>query len=360
MKKRSEVEPQQPSSSVVELQKEKEKWKGDQTLVSSNPNPKFDDGFYEIETIRRKRVRKGQLQYLIKWREWPETANTWEPLENLQSVPDLIDAFEDSLKSGKQRKRKRKYVVHHVQPKKRLQRSTTSYSLRHFPTENHIPAHPQTHIATDIGQTNANPTAPSQPEHANVNGFAKHEDNDYDPKLSELKATMNNGVDIDKLAIHFQQPKVSTVNGHVDGQSKVDCVEPVQNGRCRGAKRRKSGSVKRFKKETYACEPVDAQNAIGISVGTGEPGCRGIAGYMQNNSHTNMGNATTACNIVKIIKPIGYSASLSDNIHDVSVTFMAMRSDGTEVMVDNKYLKAYDPLLLINFYELHLRYSPIS
>ncbi|KAK7351947.1 hypothetical protein VNO77_11738 [Canavalia gladiata] len=339
-----ESQPQQPSSCVVESHAEKEK--GEQTLVP--PNPKLDDGFYEIETIRRKRVRKGEVQYLIKWRGWPETANTWEPLENLQSVPDLVDAFEDSLKSGKHRRRKRKHVVHHTLPKKRLQRSTTSYGLRHFPTDNHL----QTLICADQGQTNADPTSPAQPKPANVNGFAKHEENDceYDPKLSELKATTNCGIDADKLAIHFQQPKVSSSNCHVDGQPKVDCVEPVQNGRCRGAKRRKSGSVKRFKKETYACDPVDSHNAISMSVGAGELGTTGIAGYM--------GDAKTACNIVKIIKPIGYSASLSDNIQDVSVTFMAMRSDGTEVMVDNKYLKAYDPLLLINFYELHLRYSP--
>uniref|UniRef100_A0A6N2NGF0 Chromo domain-containing protein n=1 Tax=Salix viminalis TaxID=40686 RepID=A0A6N2NGF0_SALVM len=37
----------------------------------------------------------GQLQYLIKWRGWPETSNTWEPLENLQSCSDVIDAFEE-------------------------------------------------------------------------------------------------------------------------------------------------------------------------------------------------------------------------------------------------------------------------
>lgn len=29
--------------------------------------PRLEDGFYEIEDIRKKRMRKGQLQYLIKW-----------------------------------------------------------------------------------------------------------------------------------------------------------------------------------------------------------------------------------------------------------------------------------------------------
>ncbi|XP_061372461.1 chromo domain-containing protein LHP1 [Gastrolobium bilobum] len=374
------AEPQPPSAApCVELLREKgveeeEEEEEEETLLpQAQEGPKLDDGFYEIETIRRKRVRKGQLQYLIKWRGWPETANTWEPLDNLQSVPDVIDAFEDSLKSGKHRKRKRKHVDHHTQPNKRHQRSTTSYSLRHFPTsttDNHpqsappndLPAHPQTVIfADDEGETNGDPK-----QAAIVNGFAntskqavvRNEENDYDPKLSELKATTNSGVDADKLAIHFQQAKVSTGNTHIDGQSKGDCVEPVQDGRCRGAKRRKSGSVKRFKKETFACDPADTHKAISMSVGTVEPGWTGIAGYMGNNSHKKTGDAKTPCNIVKIIKPIGYSASLSSNIQDVLVTFMAMRSDGTEVMVDNRYLKAYNPLLLINFYEQRLLYSP--
>ena len=30
-----------------------------------------------------------------KRRGWPETANTWEPMENLQSCSDVIDAFEE-------------------------------------------------------------------------------------------------------------------------------------------------------------------------------------------------------------------------------------------------------------------------
>ncbi|KAJ6757651.1 CHROMO DOMAIN-CONTAINING PROTEIN LHP1 [Salix koriyanagi] len=65
------------------------------TNLFDEERAKLDEGFFEIEAIRRKRVRKGQLQYLIKWRGWPETSNTWEPLENLQSCSDVIDAFEE-------------------------------------------------------------------------------------------------------------------------------------------------------------------------------------------------------------------------------------------------------------------------
>ncbi|KAL9313526.1 hypothetical protein ACSQ67_018978 [Phaseolus vulgaris] len=333
-----------PSSAILLFHKHNEN--GEQTLVPPNPNPNLGDGFYEIETIRRKRVRKGQLQYLIKWRGWPETANTWEPLENLQSVPDLLHAFEDSLKSGTVRKRKRKDVVHHTKVKNHPQRCTTSYSLRHFPTHN-------PHSQTPIFPHQPHPTTLPQPQPTNVNAFPEHHQNDYDPKLRELKATTNTALELDNLGMHFRQPKVSTANG-----GHLDCAEPTQTGCCRGAKRRKSGSVKSFKRETDAGKPVDAQNAVSLPVGAVEPGCTRTAGCVGNDSPVKMDDAKSACNIVKILKPIGYSSSLSDNMQDVLVTFMAMRSDGTEVMVNNRYLKAYNPLLLINFYELHLRYSP--
>lgn len=105
----------------------------------------------------------------------------------------------------------------------------------------------------------------------------------------------------------------------------MDCAEPIQTGCCRGSKRRKSGSVKRFKRETDAGKPVDAQNAISVPVGAVEPGCTRTTGCVGNNSPMKMDDAKTACNIVKILKPIGYSSSLSDNMQDVLVTFMAMR-----------------------------------
>ncbi|EPS68430.1 hypothetical protein M569_06347, partial [Genlisea aurea] len=47
-------------------------------------------------------------------RGWSEAENTWEPLDNLLQVYDIIEAFEESLKAGKNRstrKRKRKTSV---------------------------------------------------------------------------------------------------------------------------------------------------------------------------------------------------------------------------------------------------------
>nr|GMC80269.1 chromo domain-containing protein LHP1 [Ipomoea batatas] len=63
------------------------------------------DGFYLVEAVRKKRVRQGEPQYLIKWVGWPEESNTWEPRENLASITDMIDEFEESLAKKKQQKK---------------------------------------------------------------------------------------------------------------------------------------------------------------------------------------------------------------------------------------------------------------
>ncbi|KAH1069254.1 hypothetical protein AAZX31_03G083900 [Glycine max] len=343
--------------------------------------PVLGENFFEVQAIRRKRVRKGQVQYLIKWNGWPETANTWEPPENLESVPDVVEAFEESLKSGKHRKRKRKHVVHHTQPKKRLERSTTPYSLRRFSTgtaENHtqsapplidpslpnIPAFPRTVLfSDDVGNgaegsslRKATPSNANRSANGSEPNIKRTEENDYDPVLSELKTMTANGNDTDRLAIRIPEAKGSGPSGsndQMDAKSKGVSMETNASGRCRGSKRRKCGSVKRFKKELYANEPANTENPVGLPVSTAEPEQTRDAGSGGNTNH-----ARPASNIVNIIKPVGYSASVASGTQDVLVTFVASKSDGTEVMVDNKYLKTFNPLLLINFYEQHLRYSP--
>ncbi len=49
---------------------------------------------YEVEAIRshRRQGRGKQLQYLIKWLGYPESDNTWEPAENLQT-PVLLKEY---------------------------------------------------------------------------------------------------------------------------------------------------------------------------------------------------------------------------------------------------------------------------
>lgn len=52
---------------------------------------------YEVEAIRAHEFRgKGknrQLLYLIKWRGFPESDNTWEPEENLEDARDILAKY---------------------------------------------------------------------------------------------------------------------------------------------------------------------------------------------------------------------------------------------------------------------------
>ena len=53
-----------------------------------------DQEEYEVESILGKRMKRGKVQYLVKWKGWdrPEH-NSWEPIKNLH-CNDLIEDFE--------------------------------------------------------------------------------------------------------------------------------------------------------------------------------------------------------------------------------------------------------------------------
>lgn len=50
---------------------------------------------YEVESIIDRRVNKyGLVEYLIKWKDYPSSQNTWEPKKNLSHLNYLIKEFE--------------------------------------------------------------------------------------------------------------------------------------------------------------------------------------------------------------------------------------------------------------------------
>ncbi|KAL1491525.1 hypothetical protein ABEB36_012109 [Hypothenemus hampei] len=56
------------------------------------------DRVYAAERIMKKRVRKGVVEYYVKWKGWSQRHNTWEPEENILDGR-LIEQFESSQKS---------------------------------------------------------------------------------------------------------------------------------------------------------------------------------------------------------------------------------------------------------------------
>lgn len=48
---------------------------------------------FEIEGILDSRIYRKQLQYLVQWKGYGPQDNTWEPLESLETVQDLVEEF---------------------------------------------------------------------------------------------------------------------------------------------------------------------------------------------------------------------------------------------------------------------------
>ncbi len=46
---------------------------------------------WEVEAIKGKKGNK----YFVKWVGYPESDNTWEPLENLRNIMSMVDEFEE-------------------------------------------------------------------------------------------------------------------------------------------------------------------------------------------------------------------------------------------------------------------------
>ncbi|KAK7277426.1 hypothetical protein RIF29_18578 [Crotalaria pallida] len=332
-------------------------------------------GFYDVEAIRRKRIYKGEVRYLVKWKGWAESSNTWEPIDNLEPVKDLIDAFERSklLNSGKVVRRKQR--KHHTPPpppkKNQHPRASTSYSLRDFSTRSHSHSHSRSHShshsaptlndqTVDQAQFHAtqqqqlpifNPPSPPPPPPPPLDRRSNEEEEE-DPKLTQLEEPKSsNNAHADAIQLHKKADEEEASLPH----------NPPPPPQSRGAKRRKAGCVKRFLKIQEvvddASHPNPTTNIVSASKGLGATAAAdGGNNNNDNNSVRRVVGSAFDFNIVKIIRPISYAMSFSSNtIDEVSLAFLALRSDGTEMVVTNKYLKTFYPLLLIDYYEANLR-----
>jgi len=53
---------------------------------------------YEVEKILDRREKRGKPKYLVRWKDYIAEKNTWEGLENLKNVMDLVEKFDKEIR----------------------------------------------------------------------------------------------------------------------------------------------------------------------------------------------------------------------------------------------------------------------
>ena len=87
------------SSSLVYIIESKQKKKAMSEKSSSGnhiskDNFTYDVELYEVESVEDKRKCRGKIEYKVKWKNYAHTENTWEPMDHLVEVPELIARYE--------------------------------------------------------------------------------------------------------------------------------------------------------------------------------------------------------------------------------------------------------------------------
>ncbi len=60
----------------------------------SQANGDVLEGEYVVEKILDRKLQNGKRMYLVKWENYPMSQNTWEPVNHLTNVLDLVEAYE--------------------------------------------------------------------------------------------------------------------------------------------------------------------------------------------------------------------------------------------------------------------------
>lgn len=52
---------------------------------------------YEVDKILDKRIHRRRVEYLVKWKGYPEYDSTWEPIRHLDNAPAAIEEYENNV-----------------------------------------------------------------------------------------------------------------------------------------------------------------------------------------------------------------------------------------------------------------------
>ncbi|CAK9882282.1 unnamed protein product [Sphagnum jensenii] len=343
----------------IEEEEEEESDEEDESVYEET----LGEGMFEIEAIRRKRTRRGKKEYFVKWRGWPEKDNTWEPYEHIRRCSDILEEFENRClkKCSSQMVRGANVVADEAMARVYAERSdrpivpTSEASSRR--EQANIPATPASAFAVPDGHRPID--AIEQPGEAGGLVEMRHSDDELDVKNTVTgNEPIQGSSRSEGLAVGSKKRKIAAPRRVIQPQEPEDAQlaldaskeggqtveKEVATQTAEGTPGQKLGTTKR-KNETSNHRESPSN----------PPGSEGIGKHTLSWDGTI--KVTSPPFITQILKAISYSNSVTDDKQDVVVLFKASRSDGEEVVVDNKFMRDNYPILLIDFYEQHLRYS---
>ena len=78
----------------------------DRTLLDEYPLAELveDEEQYEVEEVLSKTKRKGEIQYLVKWKGWPTEYNQWVAEADMGNADILVREYEQSKKQARRKR----------------------------------------------------------------------------------------------------------------------------------------------------------------------------------------------------------------------------------------------------------------
>lgn len=86
---------------------------------------------YSIGAILNKRLHNGRTEYLVKWKDYPSSYDSWEPKQSLKDAWDMVDEFEENEARQIKKENKKKNPIKKIKlVKKEIEREESTNSER--------------------------------------------------------------------------------------------------------------------------------------------------------------------------------------------------------------------------------------